>query len=49
MIGLVLFFVLIGVISMGMVVSGRWWTVLGAILFVLDAWFFWTVMELLKR
>jgi hypothetical protein len=46
---LVLFYAVVAVLSLGMMVMGRWLTVAGVLLFLLDGWAFWEFLEVLKR
>lgn len=46
---LVIFYVVVALLSLGMITLRRWWTILGITLFCLNGWAFWNFLEVLKR
>ena len=46
---LVLFYALVALLSLGLITMGRWYSLLGVVLFAFDGWAFWVFLEALKR
>lgn len=46
---IVLFYVLVALMSLGLIALGRWYVILGVVLFLLNGWAFWVFLEALKR